>query len=205
MAERSKTGGAGGGRSATADPSSPPDTRRGTTATVAAGNEARPTWQAGGTGATTGGTDINTESPSGAGTQQTGFISRVQQRAGERLKEQQNRTTDGMTTIAQAVRDTSARLRNERHETMAEYVDRAAAQLERFSGYLKNKDGAELWREAQAYARRRPGIFIGSAFVVGLVVARFAKSSSPQGSGRPGWQRLPTSDEHMPASRQGMA
>jgi len=123
---------------------------------------------------------------------------------------QKNRATESMTAVAQVVRDTTTRLRNEHHESIAEYVDRGAEQLERFSEYLKNRDAAELWREAQAYARRRPAVFVGSAFVMGLLAARFLKSSSPRSQG-PSWQRTASGREgfsHQPgatANQQGMA
>jgi hypothetical protein len=115
---------------------------------------------------------------------------------------QKNRATDSMATVAHAVRETTTRLRNERHESIAEYVDRGAEQLERFSQYLKNKDAAELLREAQNYARRRPAVFVGSAFVMGLVAARFLKSSSPARSQRPTWQRTASEREGF---SEGMA
>ena len=108
---------------------------------------------------------------------------------------QKNRATDSMATVAHVVRETTTRLRNEQHESIAEYVDRGAEQLERFSEYLKNKDAAELWREAQNYARRRPAVFVGSAFVIGLLAARFLKSSSPARSQRPTWQRTASGRE----------
>lgn len=134
----------------------------------------------------------NTESvgatSTGGGSNQS-FAGRVREQAGERVTAQKNRATDSMTAVAHVVRETTTRLRNEQHESIAEYVDRGAEQLERFSAYLKNKDAAELWREAQNYARRRPSVFVGSAFVVGLLAARFLKSSSPVRSQRPSWQR----------------
>lgn len=110
--------------------------------------------------------------------QQT-FAGRLRDKAGERLSTQKTRATDGIASVAQAIRQSTARLRDERHDSIAEYVDRGAEQLERLSGYLQQKDAAELWSDAQRFARRRPAVFIGSAFVAGLVAARFLKSSSP--------------------------
>ena len=146
----------------------------------------------------------------GGGSEPT-FVGRVRERAGERMTEQKNRATDSMTAVAHVVRETTTRLRTEQHESIAEYVDRGAEQLERFSEYLRNKDAAELWREAQSYARRRPAVFVGSAFVMGLLAARFLKSSSPARSHRPSWQRTGSDREPFPhqtrstADQQGMA
>jgi hypothetical protein len=69
-------------------------------------------------------------------------------------------------------------LREQQHETIAGYVDSAADQIERFSQNLKNKDVGELVNDAQRLARRQPALFVGSAFAIGLLGARFFKSSS---------------------------
>jgi ElaB/YqjD/DUF883 family membrane-anchored ribosome-binding protein len=127
---------------------------------------------------------------SSSGGNESSFVGRVKDRAGERLSAQKDRATEGMQTMAQAVRDVTHKLRDDRHDTIAEYVDRAAEQLDRLSQQVRNKDVGELFGEAQNFARRRPGMFIGSAFAIGLLGARFLKSSSPDRPGqRPSWQR----------------
>ncbi len=60
-----------------------------------------------------------------------GWMDRVRERAGEQLTNQKNRATEGIGTIAHAVRNTTQELREHQHETMAEYVTSAADQLER--------------------------------------------------------------------------
>ena len=129
-------------------------------------------------------------SESGNGTD-TGIVERVRERAGAQLATQKDMATDGIGTIARAIRRTTQELREQRHETMAEYVDRAADQLERLSSGLKNKDIGELFRDAQNLARRQPAMFVGSAFAIGLLGARFLKSSSrDRGHHPPAWQRI---------------
>jgi hypothetical protein len=108
-----------------------------------------------------------------------GWMNRVRERAGEQLTNQKNRATQGIGTIAQAVRSTTDDLREHQHETIAEYVTRAADQLDRLSTRLQNKEVSELFRDAQNLARRQPVMFVGSAFVLGLLGARFMKSSPP--------------------------
>jgi hypothetical protein len=49
--------------------------------------------------------------------------------------------------------------------------------MERFTNRLKETDVGELFDDAQQFARRNPAMFIGSAFALGLVAARFLKSS----------------------------
>ena len=90
-----------------------------------------------------------------------GFVDRVREQAGAQLATHKDSATEGMGTIAQAVRRTTAELRETKHETMAEYVEQAAVRLERWSEQLKHKDIGELLREAQNLARRQPVAFVG--------------------------------------------
>jgi len=127
---------------------------------------------------------------SSSGTNQTGtssgsnesIVGRVRDRATEQLNTQKNKATEGLGSVAHAVRDTTQRLRDENHDTVARFVEQAADQIERFSSGLKNKDVGELVNDAQRLARRQPALFVGGAFAVGLLSARFLKSSSPRDS-----------------------
>jgi len=110
-------------------------------------------------------------------TESNGLMDKVRQGATSQLSTQKNRATDGIGTVAQAVRQTSQQLRTQQHDTIANYIDQAANQLEQFSTRLRDKDIGELVRDAQQFARRQPAVFIGSAFAIGLLGARFLKSS----------------------------
>lgn len=112
------------------------------------------------------------------GTRPNSFASRVREQAANQLNTQKNRATDGLGSVVNAVRGTTQRLRDEKHDTMARYVDQAANQLERLSNGLKHRDVNDLMRGAQQFAQRRPVLFVGSAFAAGLLSARFMKSSS---------------------------
>jgi hypothetical protein len=70
---------------------------------------------------------------------------------------------------------------------------------------VKDKDAGELLRSAQNFSRRRPAMFIGSAFAIGLVGARFMRSSPPSsGATRPtSWRRGPGSDTIGPSGDPG--
>ena len=57
------------------------------------------------------------------------------------------------------------------------YVRRAGEQVQRAADYLEKTDVKQLTRDAESFARRQPVAFIGSAFVLGVVAARFFKSS----------------------------
>jgi len=120
-------------------------------------------------------------------TDSDGLMDKVRQGATSQLSTQKTKATDGIGTVAQAVRQASQQLRTQQHDTIANYVDQAANQLEQFSTRLRDKDVSELMRDAQQFARRRPAVFIGSAFAIGLLGARFLKSSrdrQARGDGR---------------------
>jgi hypothetical protein len=107
----------------------------------------------------------------------TGLMGRARQGATAQLSAQKNRATDGLSSVAQAVRQSTQQLRDQQHGTIAEYVDQAASQIEQFANRLKDKDVGELMNDTQRLARRNPGLFIGGAFVLGVLASRFFKSS----------------------------
>jgi hypothetical protein len=107
----------------------------------------------------------------------SGIMDKVREGATSQLSTQKDRATDGMGSIAQAVRQSTQHLRDNQHDTIAQYVEQAANQLEQFSTRLQQKDVSELLRDAQDLAKKRPAVFIGSAFAIGLLGARFLKSS----------------------------
>jgi hypothetical protein len=131
-----------------------------------------------------------TTTPAVAGEQsggRAGIVGKVKDRATAQLSTQKDRATDQLGTIVQAVRHSSERLRENQQETVAEYVEKAAEQLERFSENLRGKDVNELLQDAQRLARRQPALFIGGSFAVGLLAARFLKSSQER-TGEYGYQ-----------------
>ena len=109
-----------------------------------------------------------------------GIVDRVKETATARLTTQKDLGTDALGHVAEAVRSGTQRLRDEEHDTIANYVDTAADQIERWASQLREKDVNELIADVQRLARRRPAMFIGSAFAFGLVAARFLKSSNQQ-------------------------
>lgn len=56
-------------------------------------------------------------------------------------------------------------------------VERAGRELQRFSDFIDNTPPREMYARAERFARQQPGLFLGGAFVLGLVAARFLKSS----------------------------
>lgn len=80
--------------------------------------------------------------------------------------------------ISKALHEAARSLRDERHEDSARFVDRAADQLERFSGRFRDEDTERLMGDAEDYVRSNPAVSIGGALAAGFLLARFIKSGS---------------------------
>ena len=106
-----------------------------------------------------------------------GVLGGIQQRVTSRVDEQKNRAADGLGGIADVFRNASNELRNE-NETIASYVDMASDQMRRFADQIRQKGVADMLDDVHAFARRRPALFIGGAFLVGIGIARFLKASA---------------------------
>lgn len=109
-----------------------------------------------------------------------GFIGGIKQNVTSRVDEQKNRAADGLGGIANVIRNAGNELRTE-NEALASYVDMASDQLRRFADQIREKGVADMLDDVHGFARRRPALFIGGAFLVGLGIARFLKSSAERG------------------------
>jgi hypothetical protein len=121
-------------------------------------------------------------------------VEQVQQTAGQvvdqareqvatRAESQKDRVVDALSMVAQAVRQTGQELRSQDQAGMAGYVDQAARTVERTANFLRARDMGQILDETQWFARRNPALFLGGAFALGLLGARFIKSSAPAPSG----------------------
>jgi len=151
-------------------------------------------------------TDMNptANSTSSGTTQSSGVMDKVKERAAAQLSAQKEKATDGLGSVAQMVRQGTQQLRDQQHDTLAGYVEKAADQIDRLSQQLRDKDVSELVDDAQRLARRRPGAFIGSAFALGVIGARFFKSSSSQRDAEYGGAHSRYAGEHY-GQRDGTA
>ena len=81
--------------------------------------------------------------------------------------------------VADALHAGADELREHDRDSFARYADMAADQVEQFVGGVRDKSVGEMMDEAERFARRDPGLFIGGAFLLGVFGARFLKASSP--------------------------
>ncbi len=102
------------------------------------------------------------------------------------MADQKRRAADRLQALAQALREAADRLGGDEFGRRVEqYADRAADRMDSMSSYVREADLQRLVRDTGQFARRRPEVFIGGAFLAGLLAARFLKASST-GMRRPG-------------------
>jgi uncharacterized phage infection (PIP) family protein YhgE len=94
------------------------------------------------------------------------------------LSDRKDQVADGIDTVASALRRTGDQLRSEDTGFVGDYVNKAADAVSNISQHLRENDLDQLMRETEDFARREPTIFLGSAFALGVIAARFLKSSS---------------------------
>lgn len=110
-------------------------------------------------------------------------IGGIQQKVTSRVDEQKNRAADGLGGIADVIRSAGNELRYE-NETLASYVDMAGDQMRKLADNIRERGVTDMLDDVAVFARQRPVLFIGGAFLVGLGVARFLKSSADRGDDR---------------------
>jgi hypothetical protein len=84
---------------------------------------------------------------------------------------------ESLGSVAQALRDSSRSLGRDGNAPVGQYAETAAEQIERVAGYLQQRDMEQLVGDAERYARRNPGVFLGGALLLGMLAARFLKSA----------------------------
>ncbi|MDQ3704017.1 MAG: hypothetical protein M3437_02140 [Chloroflexota bacterium] len=102
----------------------------------------------------------------------------VRQTATTRIEDQKYRAVEGISNVADTMREMSLNMQDQ--GAVAEYMDRAAWQLQRVSDYLQEKDLRDIAIEVEHFARRQPTMFLAGGFLLGLIGARFIKSSARQ-------------------------
>lgn len=98
-----------------------------------------------------------------------------------RANEQKDNAADSLGTIARAVGNVGDKLRDQ-NPTIAHYADMASDRIDQLAGQISSRDVTDLLDDVEEYARRNPAVFLGGAFALGLIGARFLKSSQPSSS-----------------------
>jgi phosphohistidine phosphatase SixA len=89
-------------------------------------------------------------------------------------------TAEGLHQLASEIRTISTDMESQQ-PAIATVAEVAAEQTERIATYLRDTDARQLISNVEDVARRQPLLFVGGAFVLGLVAARFLKAAGGGG------------------------
>jgi hypothetical protein len=92
------------------------------------------------------------------------------------VRQTQEKTAGDLKAVASALRQTSKDLEG---NVASPYVDKAADQIDRVSRFVRTTNLNDMKTTVESFARREPLLFVGGAFMLGIVAARFMKSSAP--------------------------
>ena len=132
----------------------------------------------------------------------------ARQKAGEQVR---TGLDFGKSRAAQALHGVAGSLQQncETNEDGAtRYIRQASDRVQRAADYLERTDVREMVRHTEGFARRQPALFLGGAMALGLIAARFLRSSQREnqqpdtgyeGSWQ-GMQRGPTYGRERPLS-----
>jgi len=114
----------------------------------------------------------------------SGTYNAVSSKATEKIEERKGELSTGLKSLADTFRKTGSDLESADQSTpltdvAARYTVTAARQIENVANYFERKDLKAMMRDAEDFARRNPAIFLGAAFGLGMLAARFLKSSPP--------------------------
>ena len=104
----------------------------------------------------------------------------ARERAGSTFTDSRRQAADQIGGIGSAFHRTSETLRGEDQARFADVADNVARQIDRVADYLRDSDGRTIARDLENLARRQPALVFAGAFALGVVAARFFKSSTPE-------------------------
>jgi hypothetical protein len=99
---------------------------------------------------------------------------------------QKDRAVNSLSAAGQAVSQVGQQLRQSNQEPIAQVADTVAGGISQAADYLRQRDIQHLMRDVEDLARRQPILFLGGAFLLGALGARFLKSTAsavPGGGG----------------------
>ena len=115
-------------------------------------------------------------------------LEQARDRARSSLGESKGQVADQFGTVADALRRTTEHLRSEDQQRIAGITETVARQVEQVANYLRSKDAGAMRTDLENLARRQPALMLGGALILGLLGARFLKSSQRSNQVRGGSQ-----------------
>lgn len=114
-------------------------------------------------------------------------LGQVKDNATTAIDDKKANLAQGLTSVADTLRQVGDTLKpsegeppaNKVAELTTQYTESLSQQVEKISGYLERQDLRGLMTDVEKFARRNPAVFLGGAFALGILAARFLKTSNP--------------------------
>ena len=120
------------------------------------------------------------------------------------VKDHKSTAADALHDVADALHQTGDSLIQDDHDAFGQYAQQAAHQIDQFQSAIRDKSVGQLLDEAERFARREPGLFVGGAFLLGIAGARFLKASASEADGgRPAGSGYGTGSRYAAGSTYG--
>lgn len=109
-------------------------------------------------------------------------LGQAKEKATSVIDEQKSNLASTINSVADSIRQIGGNLgggddKNQVAAIAGKYGDTLAGQVEKFSNYIDERELKELVHDVEQFARRNPALFVGGAFALGILAARFLKSS----------------------------
>ena len=105
-------------------------------------------------------------------------------KAGSSLGDSRRQAAEQIGGLGAAIHSASSHLRGENQERIAGLADSLGDQVEQVASYLRDADFDRMVRDVESLARRQPALVFGAALAIGILGARFLKSSDSSRSRR---------------------
>ena len=105
-------------------------------------------------------------------------IDATKQQVMQQLSTQKERAADAIGNFKAPISEISQTFTNHGQPQLSSLSKSLADQIGHVSDYLHTNDFDVITRDAQAYAKANPAIVIGGAFLLGIIAARFFKSTA---------------------------
>ncbi len=105
-------------------------------------------------------------------------VSQVKDTAVSQIEDRKTMAADSLGDVASTLRQTSQQLQQTNAQPLAGAAEMAADRVEQFSTYLRESNVNDIVADVEDFAHDQPVLFLSAAFALGLLAARFLKSSA---------------------------
>jgi hypothetical protein len=104
----------------------------------------------------------------------------VKGRLREQVDQRSTQAGEQINTVAEDVRSVAEELRTQGKDAPARYAEQAAEKAQQAGEWLRGRDGDQILRDVEDFARRKPWAIAAGGLALGLAASRMLKASSSE-------------------------